>query len=354
MKILFVGESWSGSCARSTKEALARLPSIEIDELAEDAFALRGRSLGLRLINRLTWPLRRWEFNREVLEKIRYGRPDFLMVYKGRLVYDDLLTTVSTLGVKTVNIYPDYSPHDYGTAHQKAVGHYDLVISTKPYHPELWSTMYNYQNRCVFVAQGYDPKLHLVPDPPTDCPYDVVMIATYREEYGRLMREFSLALGGIKLKVAIGGYGWDAMKGQLPEEWFMPGPLHGRSYISFLRTGKICIAPLNRNVVIHGRRQPGDVDTTRSYELAAAHCFFVHQRSDFILEQYEAAEVPMFDDGAELAAQVLHYLAEPAERARIALAAHQRAVPEFSTNARAGTIAQILRNETPASNQRES
>ena len=87
--------------------------------------------------------------------------------------------------------------------------------------------------------------------------------------------------------------------------------------------------------------------------LRAAHCFFIHQRSDFIREQYEAAGVPMFDDGAELAAQVLHYLETPDERARIALAAHQRAVPAFSADARAGAIENILCNEFPDKKQPE-
>lgn len=344
MKILFVGETWLGSCARSMKEALARNPLIELDELAEDGFVPKARSRALRALNKLTWPLYRLDFNQQVLEYIRQSRPDILVTYKGHFVHADLLRAVSALGVKTVNIYPDYSPHAHGKAHRLAVGEYDLVISTKAFHPGLWNNLYRYHNRCAFVPQGYDPNLHLVLEPPTASQYDVVMIATYREQYGRLMLDFANALAGEALNVAIGGHGWDALKGRLPEEWYLPGPVSGRGYISLLRSGKICIAPLH-TVLINGQRQPGDVDTTRSYELAASHSFFIHQRTDYICQQYEAAGVPMFDGGEELAGHVLHYINAPAERTRIAQAAHQMAVPAFSLDTRAAEIYTLLEAE---------
>lgn len=345
MKILFVGEAWLGSCARSMKEALARHPAIELDEFAEDAFMPKVRSLALRAMNRLTRPLYRREFNRLVLDKIRHGRPDFFMTYKGNFVQADLLREITRLGVRTVNIYPDCSPHAHGKAHREAVKMYDVVISTKPYHPGFWQEVYGYRNRCLFVPQGYDPQLHLVDQPPTDIRFDVVLVATYRPQYGRLMLDFAKALGNANLKVAIGGHGWSVLSKQLPEGWMLPGALQGRGYVSLLRSARICVAPLTRDVVINDQRQPGDVDTTRTYELAAAHCFFIHQRTDFVRSLYGEVGVPMFDDGAELAAHVMHYLALPEERARIALAAHQRAVPAFSTDARVAEIHEILKAE---------
>ena len=67
--------------------------------------------------------------------------------------------------------------------------------------------------------------------------------------------------------------------------------------------------------VINGVRQPGDEDTTRTYELAAAHCFFIHRRTDFVKTLYsEADEVPMYDAPEELAEKILYYLSRPDER----------------------------------------
>ena len=342
MKVLFVGQTWLGSCARSMKEALARHPGIELDELAEDAFTPKVNSKLLRGLNKLVRPLYQREFNQQVVDKIRHNRPDFLVTYKGGFVGADLLRSVSSMGVKTVNIYPDCSPHAHGLAHRQAVGQYDLVISTKPYHPEVWSELYQYKNRCVFVPQGYDPALHLVAEPASSFEFDVILMANCREQYGELMLQFAASLKGADVKVAIGGPNWENIKDRLPSEWTYLGLQSGRSYVNALRKGRICIAPLHREMVIDGGKQPGDVDTTRTYELAAAHCFFVHCRSNYVEELYASAGIPMFDDGQELASQVLMYLKLDDERAKIALAAHTLAVQNHSIEMRAKQIYDIL------------
>lgn len=350
MKILYIGESWLGSCARSLRDALARRDDVHLDEINEDVWHTPARALWVRALNRITAAAHRREFNEQVMSRVRELRPDVVMTYKGSLVRAELLNAIRQLGVLTVNVYPDNSPHAHGAAHREAVGTYDLVVSTKAYHPALWNDLYGYRNRCLFVAQGYDPVLHLVTEAPEQFDFDVVMVATYRPEYGRLMAGFAKALADTKIKVSIGGHGWEAARARLPSHWVFPGGIIGRSYVSLLRKGKICIAPLTRDVRINGQAHPGDVDTTRSYELAAAHCFFVHRRTDFALQLYGADEVPMFDDGAELAQQVRYYLAHDQERAGMAAAAHRRAVPAYSLDARAAQIVEILKDAI-ASNQ---
>jgi len=347
MKILFIGESWRGSCARSLREALARRADIDLDDIAEEAWFPKPGARWLRAINRLTaWAYSK-EFDAHVLNTVRSTQPDIVMTYKGNPVHAELVHAIRRAGAMTVNVYPDYSPHAYGDVHRRAMGAYDLVVSSKPYHPELWRSLYGYDNRCVFVPQGYDPALHLVPKPPVDCPSDVVMVGTYREQYGRLMIDFARALSDSRIAVAIGGNGWDAIRTELPSHWDLLGPVVGGRYVSTLRQGKICVAPLNRIVVIDGRRQPGDVDTTRTYELAAAHCFFVHQRTDYAQTVYdEETEVPMFDDGEELARQVQRYLAHPEARSEMAAAAHRRAVDAYSIDRRAGEIVAEIRKRT--------
>src|SRR5262249_32867898 len=138
--------------------------------------------------------------------------------------------------------YPDMSPHAHGEDHRLAVGAYDLVISTKPFHPSLWTSVYGYTNPCHFVPQGYDPALHLVHNPPTGTQFDVVMIATYRKQYGDLIRVVSERLAGDGIKFGIGGNGWQDFA--IGEDWVIGRELKGRSYIEWLRSGKICIAPL--------------------------------------------------------------------------------------------------------------
>lgn len=244
----------------------------------------------------------------------------------------------------TVNVYPDLSPHAHGRAHRIAVGAYDLVISTKQFHSAHWRATYGYRNPCEFVPQGYDPKLHLVTTPVAAQAWDVVLLATWRPEYGRLVRDLARELGDTRVRVAIGGNGWENRREDLPREWVLLGGVDGRRYVETLRMGRICLAPLTRDMVVDGERQPGDVDTTRTYELAAAHCFFVHRRTEFVTSLYdERLEVPMFDDAAELAAHIRWFLPREDARREMAAAAHRRAVPAYSLDARAGEIVSLLR-----------
>ena len=344
IRILFVGESWLGSCARSLKEALGRHSQVELDEVSEDHFFPKHRAKWLRGVHRLLRKAYRQELYREILSRVSVLRPDFVMVYKGHSLEAEFIAHLKLLGVQTVNVYPDCSPHAHGEQHRKAVGEYNLVISTKPFHPGYWQTVYGYTNPCEFIPQGYDSALHLVPVPPVQQPFDVALVATWRAEYGDLMKQLAGLLEGHNLKIAIGGNGWSERRSEFPADWVFGGALQGRSYVEWLRQGKVCIAPVTREVLINGISQPGDEDTTRSYELAAAHCFFIHRRTDFIKTIYsETDEVPMYDDPDELAEKIWHYLARPDERARMAALAHRRAVPAYSVDSRADEIVSILR-----------
>ncbi|MEK7469143.1 MAG: glycosyltransferase [Planctomycetota bacterium] len=344
LRLLFVGESWRGSCARSLREAISRRPDVVLDEVDEDHWFTKPRSLWLRAVNRLTAGAFQGEFREQVFARVREFRPQVFMTYKGTLTDASSLAALKALGLVTVNVYPDCSPHSSGDSHQKAVGEYDLVISTKPFHKSRWKEVYGYDNRCEFVPQGYDPSLHLVEGPAPESDFDVVMVATWREEYAKLMQDFARNLGIDDLKVAIGGTGWAAHSGSFPRHWVFPGGLHGPTYVDWLRKGRICIAPLTRSVVFKGRQQPGDEDSTRTYELAAARCFFIHRRTDYVKSIFdEVTEVPMFGDSEELALLVRRFLDQPAERAKMAAAAQRRAVPAYSLDMRAAQVLDILR-----------
>jgi glycosyltransferase involved in cell wall biosynthesis len=343
MRLLFIGESWRGSCARSLREALSRRTDVAMEEVAEDLFIPKARGRLLRASIRLLAPLHRRELEHAICDRLESFRPDVLMVYKGYHITAELVRRVRQRGVRTVNVYPDCSPHAFGTAHREAIGSYDLVISTKPFHAPQWRSTYGFSNECLFVPQGYDPALHYRGQPPAGQDLDVALVATWRPEYGDLMRELAVMLGDHGLRVGIGGAGWKDNAAGLPGDWRLLGPVTGSAYVESLRRARICIAPVTRHIVVTGASQPGDVDSTRTYELAAAHCFFVHRRTDFVRTLYdELTEVPMFDDAAELSQHVLHFLSEPDQRARMALAAHQRAVPAYSLDQRAGQIVGIL------------
>jgi hypothetical protein len=346
MRILFVGESWLGSCARSLREALARLPGVAVDEVNEEASVPRHRARWLRAINRLLGPAHRQELHHQILYRVGLFKPDIVMTYKGAPLRAEFLRELQRLGCRLVNVYPDFSPHVHGLPHKLAMGVYDLVISTKYFHPGLWKSLYGYDNPCLFVPQGYDSALHLVDRPDEQPEFDVTLVANWRREYGDLMKAVARGLDGHRVSVGIGGIGWLPHKHQYPEDWVFAGALEGRSYVNWLRRGRICLAFVNPEIVVNGVVQPGDKDTTRTYELAAAYCFFIHRRNDYVQALYsEATEVPMFDTPGELVDKILRYLPQAEARKRMAAAAHRRAVPAYSMDQRASEVVDLLKRQ---------
>ncbi len=346
MKILYVGESWKGSAARSLREAVERLSEDHVGEVGEDQFVPRYRTLIPRIGNRV---LKRWqkaELEQEIRGKIDVLEPEVLLVYKGEWVSASLIRETSSRGILTVNVFPDYSPHAFGSGLAEAMGCYDLVVSTKPFHPESWRPIYGYSNKCVFVAHGYDPSIHYWSGPAESHDFDVVLAAFWRPEYGELLEEFHRAVRGDDLTVAVAGPGWISRWPKRPKGWEFHDGIFGRAYGSFVRRGRMVIAPVHRRVVVDGKRQPGDVDTMRTYELAAAHTFFLHKRSDYLRTVYdEETEVPMWESAEELADLVRHYRGRDAERREAAARAHARAVPAYSIDSRARGVLRYIEAE---------
>jgi spore maturation protein CgeB len=91
--------------------------------------------------------------------------------------------------------------------------------------------------------------------------------------------------------------------------------------------------------VIDRKQQPGDQDTTRTYELASAGTFFLHRRTPFAQQVYEeGVECGFWGDAADLAEQIRHFLPLERERRTMAAAAHRRAVPAYSVPSRAQEV----------------
>lgn len=344
MKLLFIGETWNGSSARSLRDAIARSSCVTIDDVGEDHFRPKGRSALIRIANRILRPLYQKELAREILHRIPMLKPNVVVVYKGNLISEETVKAVRACGVPVVNVFPDYSPHVYGKQLRRAMGAYDLVVSTKPFHPALWNTTFGYKNRCEFVPHGYDPDVHYWPGPPEKQDIDLVMAATWRPQYERILVDVADGLADQKISVAIAGGGWHQRRNRFPRHWQFPGSFTGRSYGEFVRRGRVVIAPVNSEVLIGGKRFPGDEDTTRTYELAAACTFFLHQRTPFASQLYkEGEEVVFWTDARDLVQAIRCYLPRDQERRRIALAAHRRAVPRYSIPSRAEEILDHVR-----------
>lgn len=339
LRILFVGDNWSGSSDRSLREALVNIGVLNLKEISVDQHISRHQLKVLRACDRFLRPLHMLELDVAIKKEVRSFKPDVFLAYKGNGVRSSVLEYVKSLGVLTVNVFPDCSPHAHGKRLKQAVGVYDLIVSTKPFHPRLWNSVYGYANDCVWVPHGYDPVVHLWESLPEEQDLDVVLAANWRSEYHDLMLSLAERIADLRLKVGIAGHGWTRRGGAFPPSWRFEGAISGRSYGEFLRRGKIAIAPVTRDIIVDGVQQPGDEDSTRTYELAAAHCFFVHRRTDYLRNIFdERDEVPMWDNADEMSDLIRYFVVRSQERRQMATAAHRRAVPYYSISSRAKEI----------------
>lgn len=346
MKILYAGHFLSGTTGRSIKDALGRIRDVEVDEFDLDNYMPVGRSFRTRALYKL---IRNWQMadlRKMLLARARYAKPDVVITTKGSALDAATIRTLQREIGPVFNHWPDPSPLAFGPVIQEAVGTYDAVFSTKRHHPEIWASEYGYSNPCYHVPHGYSPETHLCDEPMDEAKqdYDLVSIASGRPEYYRLIAEFHAALGGRKIRVALGGAAWDKYPGGLPKGFENIGARYGRAYTDWMRRGKVVLAPVMTGVNVQGAIKRGDEVTNRTYQCAAACTFFIHTRSDEARELYdEETEVPMYSDGAELAKLFLHYLDRPEDRRRMAIAAHKRAVPAYSHDARAERILELMR-----------
>lgn len=348
MRLLFVSDTWKGAMGRSFREVLSALPGTEIDEIGLDHYGLKGRSLMIRAANRALTPWRAAEIANEIQRKVHHFRPEVVLVVKGPMIDASTIRHAKQAGALTVNRFPDCSPHAHGERLKRSIGEYDLVLSTKAYHPPNWRSVYGYSNRCVCIPHGYSPQHHLWDAPPREeeQDIDVVMMATWRPQYEQLLLAMAAELNTAGMQVVIAGADWQDHKHRLPSHWRFPGALLGRAYTATLRRAKIVVAPVHTEMAVRGEVQPGDEDTARTYELPAAYCFFLHRRTPMAQTLYsETTEVPMWEDGRELAGLIRRYLPLASERRRMAQAARQRAVPAYSLEARAKKALEVMAEE---------
>jgi spore maturation protein CgeB len=321
------------------RDALSAMDDVVISEVNEDNYIPKHRGKFLRAINRALSFAQKADLMNAINICATRFRPNVIVAYKGTHISSKDVRNFSKRQIPTVNIFPDNSPHAQGRALKKAVGAYDLVISTKPFHPKVWRSAYGYINQCVCVPHGYDPKIHLWPQEVGRSSVDVALCATWREEYEQLILQFLSAASDCSFSISIAGSGWDGRRQHLPHTVEVVGPVIGRAYGEFLRSAKIVIAPVNLQQPSESFAQFGDVDTTRTYELAAMHCFFLHQRTDYISSVYdEHTEVPFWSDASELAALVKRWLPDDLGRLAMASRAHARAVPAYSIPERAKDV----------------
>ncbi|MBZ5534091.1 MAG: glycosyltransferase [Acidobacteriia bacterium] len=333
LRILFIGENWYGSNARSCAEALRRLGCNVLDVDAQTFFP-QPRLFASRVVGRLVRPRLVREFNDYILATAEQFKPDILLAFKGNFVLANTLKAIGARGAALYNYYPDTSAFSHGKWIPQSLPEYDCVFYTKPFWYKDVSRQLKLKAGC-FVPHGYDPELHkmvkLDPRDIQDFGCDVSFIAThtaYKEE----------AVKGLlhlrpNLNLRTWGGGWKERCRTKELRRCVQGlPLLGESYTRAIQAAKINLAIMSGQV--QGASQ-GDHTTSRTYIIPACGGFMLHERNPEVLGLYEEGkEIECFESAQELAEKIDYYLANPEERERTARAGHARCVPAYSYDSR--------------------
>ena len=316
MRILYTGPLVAGDTCELRRRALVRLGH---ETIAVDSREFVERQRGLS--RRVQWRLRMGPMVREynaALETALAARPDVLWVDKGIFVLPETLASARRQGVRWL---VHYSPDNYllqqnASRHLwKGLRHYDVVVTTKRSNTGLLSAV---GARTVLLSgNAFDPAMHR-PIALTDAERaafgaDVSFIGRWEPDRERLLD----ALASLPIRLRVRGPGWERVRSRLLKPMCEPGAIYGEGYVKAIVAAKVNLGLLS--VVA------GDAITQRSIEIPACGAFMLAERTgEHRLHFVDGEEAVFFDRSDDLVRKVQHYLADDAERARIAAAGHAR------------------------------
>lgn len=339
LRILFIGENWYGSNARSCAESLRRL-GCDVLDIDGQTFFPKVTMLTSRIAARLLSFRLAEEFNRAILRAADMFHPEIFIAFKGNNISARTLRSLSSRGIPLYNYFPDTSAFTHGGSLPLSLPEYDCVFYTKPFWFKDVTKAIKLKAG-YFLPHGYDKELHrpiqLLPKDIEEYGCDVSLIAYHTWHKEEVLK------GLIKLRpdldLRIWGEGWTKRcKSSELRRCIAGYPLFGESYVRGVLASRINLAIMSGQVT---GASSGDLTTSRTYLIPASGGFMVHERNSEVLDLYrEGVEIACFGSSEELAEQIDYYLGHSAEREEVARAGHARCVPAYSYDNR---MAELLR-----------
>jgi spore maturation protein CgeB len=330
LRVLYLGESWWGSCTRACSSALRRL-GCDVWQLEPPMpNSTVSRTLGSRIVVRITRPQRTREYNELILATAEKFQPDFVLAFKGLMIERKTLQVLRERGITLYNYYPDRVVLESHNEFGQSLCEYDCIFDTKQVWDAGAAERVKVRKR-VFLPHGYDSEVHrplqLSASDQAQYGCDVSLIAAYSP----LKEEILEALVRIRptLDLRIWGNAWERCKSPALQKYIQRWAPFGDQYARAIQATRINLGIMGITAEVH------DSTSTRTYEIPACGGFMLHERNAEVLELYqEGKEMACFGSAEELAEKIDHFLAYPEERERIANAGHARCVPAYSYDAR--------------------
>ncbi|MBU9762712.1 glycosyltransferase [Mycobacterium sp. TNTM28] len=318
MKILYVGDDWIGSNARSLADGF-RQAGHDVVVIDTTAVTLPTRFSPSWLYaktkqRRAPWP--REQVHHQIEDAARAFKPDMLFTYKGVHLDQERL-----LGVPApVRVH--YSPDDVGNPYNTTpeyLAHeaqWDLVVTTKRHNvPELTARG---ARRVKFVRSAYDPAWHRPCAKRGAQQYLVGFIGARRPDRAGLITRLAKEHGD---KLLVHGPGWRRIPALQAGHATVGGAIYGDRFAA-------AVASVTANLVLLNSDNR-DTHTCRTFEIPATGGLFVGERTDEHAELLtEGSECLLFSDEEELRDILQHCARHPDRAEQIAAAGHRRITTE--------------------------
>lgn len=314
MKILFVGDDWVGSNARSLAEGF-RQAGHEVVVIDTTTVTLPDRWSAPWAYSKVAGHRSRGTVaavHTRIDRVATMLRPDMLFVFKGiHLDQQRLLETPAALRVH-------YSPDDVSNpenltpeylAHEKL---WDLVVTTKRHN--VGELLDRGAQQVKYVHSAYDPAWHRPSARRGSRLFLVGFIGVERPDRSAAMVSLARAYGA---RMLVSGPGWRRNAALRATRAEIGDGAYGEQF-------SITVASIVANLVLLNSDNR-DTHTCRSFEIPAAGGLFVGQRTDDHAELLdEGTECLLFSTAEELD-DILEWCAgHPEEAARIAEAGYRR------------------------------
>ncbi|WP_458688517.1 CgeB family protein [Nocardia tengchongensis] len=316
MRVLFVGDDWVGSNARSLADGF-RQAGHEVVVIDTTSVTLPPRLSPPWVYSKLAHRRAPWDIeslHREIDSAAHTFKPDLLFAFKS--VHLDQQRLLSTPAGLHVHYSPDDVSNPYNTspeylAHESA---WDLIVTTKWHNvPELTARG---ARHVKFVRSAYDPALHHLTARRTVRRYLVGFVGAVRPDRQDLLVSLAREHHGDML---LRGPGWRRVRALWQTGADVGGAVYGEHFSA-------AVAAVTANLVLLNSDNR-DTHTCRTFEVPAAGGLFVGERTDEHAELLQDdAECYLFSGPAELRDILRRCTKYPDQAAKVAEAGHHRIV----------------------------
>jgi len=336
--VLIACDMWFGSTAYGIAKGF-RDKGWDVNEINPLRYIPDYRTKFLRGVRRLIWPLAVAEYNQKIVDIVKMQPPDLFLTVKGSYIQVETLELLASIGIATVNYYPDYHFSYKGVVDKAVFPYYSHFFTTKSFQLDYLNNLLG-TDKVSFLHHGYVSDVHKPSDSSSinlgvesDC--DLLYIGTYDQQkeqwFAAIKKQFP------RLIFKIYGESWkQKSKNTLLKESIVGQGVYGSVYAKTIQSAKISLG-IHMGAADKSGWQ--DLVSTRTFEIPACKGFMLHIDNKEVRSLFEPEkEIGVFSDIESLSEQIEHYLTNEQHRLECVENAFQRCVPAYSYDKRAESI----------------